>query len=68
MDVKFDFGELLTISCALHTLDVVYGPNDARDPVMKKVDSILDQMNNTPIDKLYPKACEVIEGVGTINT
>lgn len=64
----FDYSELLTISCALHTLDIVYGPNDVRDAVMAKVDKQLDDMNNTPIDELYPKACENVEGVGTITT
>lgn len=63
MKVDFDFGELLTISCALHTLDVVYGSNVARDAVMARIDAQLDMMNSTPIDQLYPKACEgVVSG------
>lgn len=68
MCVRFDYGELLTISCALHTLDIVYGSNDVRDAVMNKVDYALECMNNTPIDELYPNACENVEGVGTIST
>ena len=54
MDVNFDYGELLTISCALHTLDVVYGSTDVRERVMQKVDELLDMMNSLPIDTLYP--------------
>lgn len=68
MDVNFDFGELLTISCALHTLDNVYGPTDVRTAVMSKVDALLDYMNNAPVDAIYPNACKKIEGVGTVST
>ena len=54
MMVNFDYGELLTISCALHTLDIVYGPTDVRDRVMEKVDEIMVMMNSLPIDQIYP--------------
>lgn len=54
MKVDFDYGEVLTISCCLHCLDVVYGDNPARSELIKKVDSILDDMNNFPVDQVYP--------------
>ena len=60
MDCCFDYGELLTISCALHTLDVVYGPVEVRDCVMNKVDEILKKMNNLPIDQIYPVATAIL--------
>lgn len=56
MKVDFDYGELLTLSCSLHCLDVVYGDNSARTSVMKKVDEQLEIMNNLPVDQLYPGA------------
>lgn len=68
MFVDFDYSELLTISCALHTLDIVYGPAEVRDSVMAKVDNLMDEMNNLPIDQLYPGLCANVEGVGTIST
>lgn len=60
MKVDFDYGELLTISCCLHCLDVVYGDNPARYELIKKVDALLDVMNNLPIDQLYPNLCSSI--------
>lgn len=60
MVVDFDYGELLTISCCLHCLDVVYGDNPARYELMKKVDGLLDDMNNLPVDQIYPGLIPVI--------
>lgn len=60
MKVDFDYNELLTISCCLHCLDVVYGENIARVDLIKKVDNLLDDMNNLPVDQLYPHLCHSI--------
>lgn len=54
MFVDLSFADLLTISCALHTLDKVYGETDARTRVRDLVDAQMEIMNNAPVTEVYP--------------
>lgn len=54
MFVDLSFADLLTISCALHTLDNVYGETDARTRVRDLVDAQMEIMNNAPVTEVYP--------------
>ena len=59
MLVDLSFSDLLTISCALHTLDNVYGETDARSRVRDMIDAQMDIMNSAPITEVYPNLVDV---------